>query len=200
MKRLDAGQRLGGAAPARRREAQRGEFLRRVLADRAQAHDADAAVDGVLERLDVPALGLLARAIFVYVAVMAQRPVDRVLAHLPDQSIVHDTRDGNARRYAVVGEQVIDAHAERDDHLQVLEAGQQSLLGLPGERDVDIILVAEAATEGAEVDRPERRLQDVLPMQPVGIFADVGNGPRHGTLPRYATDSRLNAAAISAFV
>src|SRR5689334_4130141 len=56
---LNARYRLLRPAPTGRRKSQRRDFLRRILADRTQPQDADAAMDGVDELLGLPRLGAL---------------------------------------------------------------------------------------------------------------------------------------------
>ncbi len=111
----------------------------------AQAHDADAAVDGVdeVERLPLP--GALACGVLVDVAMMAQRPEDGVFAHLPDQPVIHDAHDRHVGQL-VVGQQVVDAHAKRHDQLDVLERRDQAAVRLPGQGDLDIVGVSRLSS------------------------------------------------------
>src|SRR5438128_2463513 len=65
VERLDARQDLGRAAPAGGRKAESGKLPGRVLSNRTQTHDADAAMDSVDEVEWLPRLGTLACGILV---------------------------------------------------------------------------------------------------------------------------------------
>jgi hypothetical protein len=70
---------------------------------------------------------------------------------------------------------VVDAHAERHDQLDVLERRQQAAVRLPGQGDPDIVGVSEVV-ERAVVDGTQRVFENLLPVQAVGIAADVSDG------------------------
>ncbi len=114
----DAGQRLRARAPAGDLEAQRPELGRGVLAQHAQAEHADLDVGGlrllVVVRPD--ALALLA-LVAAQLAQVNERVHDHPLAH-PVGEIGIDHPHDRLVGQSGIGEEMIDAGAEREDRLE----------------------------------------------------------------------------------
>lgn len=140
---VHAAQAFRCATPAGGREAERCELPGRVLTDRAEAGDADAAMDGVDEILGLPPLRALAFSILVDVAVVTQREVDGVLLIWPTSPSsmmrVIGTPAGSwssASRWST-------PMPSDTISFNVGEGGDQPAVRFPGQGDLDLVLVAE---------------------------------------------------------
>src|SRR6185312_5141585 len=160
--RLEPGHGPRRAAPAGNVETDRLELAARILAHRAEAEDADAALAGVLLRPLAPFAGPLLGQVVEVLAVQPQYLEDDVLAHRVGHIRVDQAHDRHLPRKAWIGEDAVDAGAEADDQLEVREAGQEAALGLPYQRVVDRRQVAELGRE-AELAAGHRRQQKRAP-------------------------------------
>ena len=106
-----AGEVLVAAGPAGDVEVERLQFLRRVGADDAEAHDADPAPlrDHLRQRLPPRFTGVA--AVVAEAAVEVQHPIKHVLAHADGERRIHQAHDRHVVRQVAL-HQVVDAGAE----------------------------------------------------------------------------------------
>ena len=124
---------LFAAAPAIDAEAGGQQHLRGGAAELAETHDADRnVVRRTLRRL-APDLPLLLGAVEHALAVMVEHPPEHVFGHVLGEVVGDDAHDRHVRKRRV-GEDVIDAGADREDRPQVGKPRQQVRALLPHHR------------------------------------------------------------------
>ena len=153
----DAGKGLPRRAPARDIEAERLQLSRRVGAELAHAHDADAHIlRGGLVGILLPQLLVLLAIIEPLLAMMQEHMQHHPFGHALREVGVDDARHRD-RGQMRVDEHMIDARAEREDRLEVGEVRQGALGVPPGRRIGDRALVEALAEHMHGAARQARR-------------------------------------------
>ena len=162
MKAFDAGKRLRRAAKAGDAEAEPRQRRGGGRAEHAEPHHADR--DRARHRLRVlvpDALALL-DVVKPLAAVMQQHVQHHVLGHANGEigfDVAHDRHVGQIR----IGENMLDAGAEREDRLQAGQAGIQPARRVPGAGIGDVGALADAVRPQPDVTRAARAPATPLP-------------------------------------
>ena len=172
-----AGDVLRRAAPAGDVEIQQLELARGVCADLAHAHDADPAGAGSRIGNRVPAPFGLVPIVAVRLAVIVQHAVDAIFAHPRHEIGIDDARYRNAGRQVAMLKDVVDAHAQRLDQLQVRQAEKQARRRIPDQGGGNVFDIAEFVRIQAHVDPALLPAQHVAPFGEIGVH--IGPGGRY---------------------
>ena len=191
---------LRATAPAGEIEAEQPQLFSRIAPEHTEAHDADS--DFMSRRLAailMPDMILLLLAITLSETVMVQHLPDDIFGHAHGKIVGDDAH----QRYIgnpVIAEDVIDACAQREDHLQIGQVLKRARLLLPDERIFDGRIFFRAIRHHRTIRRViPKRLQPDFRV-PVGDRQkDVALGFAHCLAPPSVASIR-KAAAINALV
>ena len=168
-----------GAAPAGDVEAVAGEEGGGVLAEDAEAHDADGGRGGGAGEVEAPLRAALLGGVEVEVAVVLERLEEDELAHAAGERGVDHAAQGEVRQ-GRVAQHGVDAGGEREDGAQVRQAGQHAGRGQPDEGGGDVGGVAEVGPD-ADVEAGAAG-EELLPPELDGVVRAVDEerhrGPR----------------------
>ena len=161
----------GAAAPARNGEAEALQRLRRRNAKAAQAHDADAEFRCGPRRIGLPDALSLLFGIDGVAPVEAQDVEQHELRHRGGAVRIDEADDRNLRGDVRLLQDVIGAHAERKDELQIGEAREHTGRRAPDEGEIDALRVPDIRpdTEVQRRDEPGELLAPFLGIVVVAV-------------------------------
>ena len=152
MKKLDAVDHPAGPAPAGHAKADATQRVGRIASEHAEPHDADG--NFARRRLDMlapQALALL-RRIERQLAMVEEHVQHDVFGHARGEIRIDDAHQSDRRQLGIIDE-MIDAGAERENHLETRELAEKSRRRLPDAHVGDLGSIADALRPDANVAR-----------------------------------------------